>query len=483
MKIYTEKRKPAKSIKRSILSSLVLAVGLLSFSSNSNADSINEQLNNMFGSMSNTTRPGDYRSVTREGYTGGGFTLRNKLRSLTPLNIQMPSAAGGCGGIDMFGGSFSFINADEFVQMLRNIAANASGLAFQLALNAMDAVLDNAISRMQAVIQQMNDLTANSCQLAKGLLVDTAAAFGAAAKESVSIQLSSSGLSDQFESFMGGMNGRKTSVAKKEESGKRVACKDYGNLMWCLLNNGQFTNQFLGSQQEQKEFIMSITGTYIVPKNISSDDTGALIGGMPVFVAPLDTSDALAALVDGDEKFNIYRCEDTESCPNPSVKEIKITGLAQKIVQFFDAEGYLADVAAGSAMTIAQQQKALYFNSIGASSNAATLAKYDLNLATAYINQIAPILAYSAANQYLRDMLTAAATSAQTEIDNNNPASESYAKTIILIKEAREKLADSYLAFVSRYGGESKIIELRQTYMNSVPVQTFESNQTPLSVQ
>nr|WP_265343068.1 conjugal transfer protein TraH [Enterobacter kobei] len=82
----------------------------------------------MFGSMSNVTAPGDYQSVTRDGYTGGGFVLRNKLRTLTPISISLPSASGGCGGIDLFGGSFSFINADQFVQMLRNIASNAAGL-------------------------------------------------------------------------------------------------------------------------------------------------------------------------------------------------------------------------------------------------------------------------------------------------------------------------------------------------------------------
>ncbi|HGN8926321.1 TPA: conjugal transfer protein TraH, partial [Klebsiella pneumoniae] len=227
--------KPDRKFRLTLSAALVMCAGLFGVVPTVNADSINDQLNNMFGSMSNTTNPGDYRSVTREGYTGGGFTLRNKLRSLTPVNIQMPSAAGGCGGIDLFGGSFSFINADEFVQMLRNIAANAAGLAFQLALNAMDAVLDNAISRMQAVVQQMNDLTANSCQLAKGLLVDTASAFGEEAKAAVSSQLSSTGLTDQFDAFMSEKNGKKSSVAQKEESGKREACKDYGNLMWCLL--------------------------------------------------------------------------------------------------------------------------------------------------------------------------------------------------------------------------------------------------------
>ncbi|EGT5675315.1 conjugal transfer protein [Cronobacter dublinensis subsp. dublinensis] len=483
MKKYRFSNKAAKKVRVFFVAASVFCGGYITFIPAVHADDINTQLNNMFGSMSNTTLPGDYRSVTREGYTGGGFTLRNKLRSLTPVNIQMPSAAGGCGGIDLFGGSFSFINADEFVQMLRNIAANAAGLAFQLALNAMDAVLDNAISRMQAVIQEMNDLTANSCQLAKGLLVDTASAFGSEVKSAVSSQLSSDGLTDQFSAHMSEMNGKKSSVQQKSESGKRQACKDYGNLMWCLLNNGAFTNQFLGSQQQQKEFVMSITGTYIVPKDISTDDTGALIGGMPHFLAPLDTTDALETIISGSDAYKKYSCSDTESCPNPGVETIKITGLATQIVKFFNDDGYLDAIVSGSGLSQSQLTKALFLNKNGAASTAATLARHDLNMAKSYINEIAPVLAYSAAYGYLNDMLTAAATSAKYEIDNNNPAASSFKETVQLIEEARKRLANSYLAMSSKYGGESKIIDLKLKYMQALPNKRYEADQTPLSVQ
>lgn len=475
--------KPEKKFRLTLSAALVMCAGLFVVVPAANADSINDQLNNMFGSMSNTTNPGDYRSVTREGYTGGGFTLRNKLRSLTPVNIQMPSAAGGCGGIDLFGGSFSFINADEFVQMLRNIAANAAGLAFQLALNAMDAVLDNAISRMQAVVQQMNDLTANSCQLAKGLLVDTASAFGEEAKAAVSSQLSSTGLTDQFTAFMSEKNGKKSSVAQKEESGKREACKDYGNLMWCLLNNGEFSNQFVGSQQQQKEFIMSLTGTYIVPKDISTDDTGALIGGSPHKIAALDTADALEAATNGNSSFSIYSCSDTESCPNPQATQIEIDGLATKIINFFNNDGYLDAIVSGTGLSESQLQQADFFNTNGAASNAASLARHDINMAKSYINEIAPVLAYTAAYQYMSDMLTAADTGARIEISNDNPAAPYFQKCQELIADARKRLSNSYQAAATRYGGASKIVELKMKYMDALPLQRFEQDQSPLSAQ
>ncbi len=48
-----------------------------------------------------------------------------------------PSFSAGCGGIDLFGGSFSFINMNQFVDLMRAVASNAAGYAFQLAINAM----------------------------------------------------------------------------------------------------------------------------------------------------------------------------------------------------------------------------------------------------------------------------------------------------------------------------------------------------------
>ncbi|HHA2230554.1 TPA: conjugal transfer protein TraH, partial [Enterobacter ludwigii] len=76
-------RTPKCGFRKSLMA---LSIGFsILFSANSFATSINSQLDNMFGSMSNVTAPGDYQSVTRDGYTGGGFVLRNKLRTLTPV--------------------------------------------------------------------------------------------------------------------------------------------------------------------------------------------------------------------------------------------------------------------------------------------------------------------------------------------------------------------------------------------------------------
>lgn len=466
-------RTPKCGFRKSLMA---LSIGFsILFSANSFATSINSQLDNMFGSMSNVTAPGDYQSVTRDGYTGGGFVLRNKLRTLTPVTISLPTAAGGCGGIDLFGGSFSFINAEQFVQMLRNIASNAAGLAFQLALNAMDAVLDNAISKMQAILQQMNDLTANSCQLAKGLLVDTAAAFGDGAKAAVSSQLSTTGLSDQFGAMWGNFAGGKAPEIQKQQAGKRKPCNDYGNIMWCLLQNGDFNDQFTGSEDEQKELIMSMTGTIIVGSEVGTAEDGSAKQSV-VNLAPLATGNVLDSFINGDDSFDFWSCSgQTATCENPKKQTKALKGIAANITLFFIDNGYLSAAKDGINPGDARLRQANYYNVTGASSKATQIARHDLSASYSYVRELSPIIAYSAAYNYLSDMLTAAATGARFMQQNDKSASIYYKDAAELIEKARQNLYVSYSAMIARYGGEARIPESFNSYMKTLPQTHYES--------
>ena len=105
---------------------------------NMRAGDLNTEVNNMFnslGAIGNYTAPGAFRGQTFNTYTGGSLFMRapNKVYQLAA--IQFPSAKAGCGGIDVFGGSFSHISAAEFKNMLRNITAALPGIAFQLQHN------------------------------------------------------------------------------------------------------------------------------------------------------------------------------------------------------------------------------------------------------------------------------------------------------------------------------------------------------------
>ncbi|MBS0502091.1 MAG: conjugal transfer protein TraH, partial [Proteobacteria bacterium] len=120
-----------------------VALSLLCAAMPSRAD-LNSEVNDMFnnlGAIGNYTAPGAFRGQTYNTYTGGNLMMRSPNKVYQLAAIQFPSAKAGCGGIDVFGGSFSHISAQEFKNMLKNITAALPGIAFQLALEAVSPLL------------------------------------------------------------------------------------------------------------------------------------------------------------------------------------------------------------------------------------------------------------------------------------------------------------------------------------------------------
>jgi conjugative transfer pilus assembly protein TraH len=125
--------------------------------------------------MSNSTAAGTMSTKDRVGVFMGGFQMRTPIQSVNLVTFDPPRIDAGCGGIDLYGGSFSFINGQQLIQIFRQVAANAAGLAFKAAIKAISPSLDALITEFQTLLQNMNNLAKNSCQLAH-MLVDPAAA-------------------------------------------------------------------------------------------------------------------------------------------------------------------------------------------------------------------------------------------------------------------------------------------------------------------
>jgi len=125
---------------------------------------------NLFNSMINVTGSGAAQSQSRGVLAGPSVSVRNRISNVNLVNFQAPNVDAGCGGVDIFGGSFSFINADQFSQMLRNIAANATGYAFGLALNAMCPTCKQEMDKLQKMINSMNKAMMDSCSMAKWMV-------------------------------------------------------------------------------------------------------------------------------------------------------------------------------------------------------------------------------------------------------------------------------------------------------------------------
>jgi conjugative transfer pilus assembly protein TraH len=128
-------------------------------------------LNSMF--MSNSTSSGKITTKDRVGMFGGSFSMRAPIKSVTIIAFDSPRVNAGCGGVDLYGGSFSFLNHQQLIDIFRKVAANAAGLAFKAAIKAISPSLDGLMTEFQTLMQNLNNLSKNTCQMAH-LIVDKA---------------------------------------------------------------------------------------------------------------------------------------------------------------------------------------------------------------------------------------------------------------------------------------------------------------------
>ncbi|EMS6179619.1 conjugal transfer protein TraH, partial [Neisseria gonorrhoeae] len=120
---------------------------------------IEKNMADMFNSMgaeANYTEAGAFHGQSGSLYTGGGMSVRFPVSDISLGNIQLPSISAGCGGIDFFAGSFSFVNKEQFIQFTRNLGNNAAGVAFDLALKALDPMIQDAIGGIRDLVNYVN---------------------------------------------------------------------------------------------------------------------------------------------------------------------------------------------------------------------------------------------------------------------------------------------------------------------------------------
>ncbi|WP_037586018.1 conjugal transfer protein TraH [Stenoxybacter acetivorans] len=131
---------------------------------------IENDMADMFNSMGvegNYTEGGAFHGQAGSLYTGGSLSVRAPVSHLNPVNVQPPSISAGCGGIDFFAGGFSFVNKEQFIAFTRNLGNNAAGVAFELALKALDPMIQDAIGEIRNVADMINQGNMNSCQAAR----------------------------------------------------------------------------------------------------------------------------------------------------------------------------------------------------------------------------------------------------------------------------------------------------------------------------
>ncbi len=275
--VHSAPRQVIRDLIRKVMrkaTAMLAALALAVTSGPVHAGDLNAEVNDMFnalGAIGNYTAPGAFRGQTFNTYTGGSFMLRSPNKVYQLAAIQFPSAKAGCGGIDVFGGSFSHISAAEFKNMLRNITAALPGIAFQLALEAVSPLLGGLTKWAQGLETWINNARINSCETAKAIVSTAAESVGYSSQETCADLAVELGMeSDRDAARRRCQTDRPSILASARSSGDanvRNKAPFVGNLTWKAL---QYTGAAL--DDKERELIMSIVGTIIYYPEESARD-------------------------------------------------------------------------------------------------------------------------------------------------------------------------------------------------------------------
>jgi conjugative transfer pilus assembly protein TraH len=269
------------------------------------------QMSSMFTGMVNISPPGAYDTQRRGEISGGGVAARSRIVNANLVAFNPPSFRAGCGGIDFFAGSFSFINAEQFTQLMQAVASNAVGYAFNLALDQMCPQCMRTIETLQRKIQELNQHFGNSCQLAQGIVNDGWAAISGKRVGEASMIRTFEGIGDIFQSWTSTTGESPTESINRSEP-TQMQQRLEGNLTWRALKEHGVDGWFnAGGDDEVLSVMMTIAGTIIVDYDDTTDEfTHRVIAGR---------ADLLESWIEG-APTSYYSCvgQGPDGCLNPT---------------------------------------------------------------------------------------------------------------------------------------------------------------------
>ena len=297
---------------------IYIVVGSLGLISNANA-SVDSDLGDFFsklGYQNNVTSPAAFHGQAAGYYTGGSLYLRNQVKNYQIVSVEEPSFSGGCSGIDSYLGSFSVINADEALQMIKKILSAGGAYAMDLALTTAVPQIKSVKDYIQKYVNDINSANINSCNTAEdlvgGLWPKTQASQQQICRDVGSHSgpftdwasaRQDCGTGGQFAKTMGDGGDRKSEDIVNK------------NIVWDALSK----NTFNSNDPELSELLMNLSGSIIVKidKKTGKPKKTTLysVAGNESFIK---------ALLHGG-KTQIYACDEYKKCLNPTQDAQTIT--------------------------------------------------------------------------------------------------------------------------------------------------------------
>ena len=260
------------------------------------------------GGAANVTGPTAFQGQSAGYYSLGNVWTRFPQKSVSPFNLQLPSARAGCGGIDLFAGSFSFINASEIVAMLK--ANNALGFAFKLAIDSVSPEIGKVMDEFSQKAQLLNQMNISSCETAQALVGGIWPQMETTRSTICEAVGNSQGIfSDWAASRQGCNNGNRrdsTIAGNTDASMKDQLVGEPHNYTWEALKKSA---KFGAFDQSFSEYIMTLVGTVI-----TTPSTDPSVGGKVIMFGPAEEA-VVTALLDGTANapaVKMLKCNDTD---------------------------------------------------------------------------------------------------------------------------------------------------------------------------
>ncbi|MCG7988453.1 MAG: conjugal transfer protein TraH [Candidatus Thiodiazotropha sp. LLP2] len=306
-------------MKRRIVAATALTLTLLT--SPSYAD-VGSDMNNFFTDMgyaSNVTPPGVYEGQAAGYFTGGGLVMRAPSRNYQLASMQAPSYRAGCSGVDLYGGGFSYINSAQLVAALRNVGQNAASYAFMLGLRVISPQISNVLEWVREKAEMINKLNINSCEAAADLV---GSFVGLDAKENSQCVLTRYGNGDSMEEARQacGAGGQRNSTLASSSLNSVAFTR--GNIAWRVM----WSNMFLRSDKRLMEMMMNLSGTVIIDKDLSNENSPTNVIALPS-ILNTQRAELLTALLDGSQSVDIQGCVNDSTdmtCTNLTTKTVSL---------------------------------------------------------------------------------------------------------------------------------------------------------------
>jgi len=413
----------------------VTALLLLTLTHSTYAD-VGSDMDNFFNGMgysSNVTSPGVYEGQAAGYYTGGRLFIRSPSRNYQLASAQAPSYRAGCSGVDLYGGGFSYINSAQLIAALRNVGQNAASYAFMLGLRVISPQISNVMEWVKEKADLINKLNINSCEAAASLV---GGMMGIDAKENSQCILTRYGNGDTMEDARQacGAGGQRNSTLASSNLNETAFTR--GNIAWRVM----WKNMFLRSDTRLMEMMMNISGTVILSKDLSNENSATETRTLPS-ILHTRRGELLNALLEGNQSVTIQGCvsdSDEMACTNLTNKTIQLgvnNGLNDRVIVIMTA---IADKI--------RNRQALANNEIGLLSATKIPIYKILNVASAMSGSVvtnqtskyADIVAKDILYSYINDLLDMVVASTTSSTFMASEEGKEYKKGVA---EARQQIA------------------------------------------